>query len=262
MPEVKATEGDAPEQVNVGETPSTPAGEALPEKYRGKTIADVVRMHQELERTLGSRQPQPNGNAPESAPGRIPEPQADFAARMEPFAREFFENGGLSAASYQKLEQQGKSKAEVDTVLNGLKAQGELVEIRARQAVGGDDEWAGMMNWASANMSAAERQQFNSCKDPALFQTLVSGLHARYRGAVGGDPSLQVVGSSAGTGGTVGYASQDEMLNAMRVKDDSGRTRYEKDPAYRAEVQRKVAASSWARETQGVPGWDRSLAAR
>jgi hypothetical protein len=262
MPElIQPAANAAPAQAHVDNSQAPPQ---VPEKYAGKTIDQVIAMHQEAERALSSRtqaQPaQPATPQPNGQPTRIPEQRAPFADRMRPFAEEYVANSGkLSDQSYQKLASQGYEREAVDMGLSGMVAQGRLAEMQAQQSVGGEQTWQAMMGWARDNLTQQERQQFNTCTDPGMFQTLVAGLHARWRGAVGGDPAMRVVGNQAAAH-TSGYRDRDDYQRAMRETDKAGNLKYQMDPAYRADVQARLAASPWVVEqAERSGGWNDPL---
>ena len=94
-----------------------------------------------------------------------------------------------------------------------------------------------MAEWAKANMSPAEIDAYNKAtasNDMTVVENAVLGLAYRYQSEVGKDPKL-LGGKAAGNSG---FQSVAQLTAAM--KDP----RYEKDPAYRREVQNRLANSN------------------
>ena len=104
--------------------------------------------------------------------------------------------------------------------------------------VGGADAYTEMSNWAADNMSEEEKTAYNTAvnsKDVETAKLAVVGLKAKFENANGNEPSL--VEGKATVTGQGGYKSWAEVTAAM------GDDRYQKDPAYQAMVQEKLANS-------------------
>jgi hypothetical protein len=240
----------------------------IPEKFmRGDKpdVAALAKAYVELERKLGQRASAQQAPANEAGtaqaaqtaaapsqntvPGLLPE-------QVEALNTEFAKNGRLSEESYNLLGKAGYPRHVVDAYIRGMLAeaakQDEQPEVdpkrlefenKIKEEVGGDKAYAAMAQWAAANLSPAEIAAFNEVvtgRSPEAARLAVLGLAARYRSALGSDPARVVMGG--GAGGVVGFASREQAVDAM--KDP----RYARDPAYRAEVQRKLLASEFARK--------------
>lgn len=154
------------------------------------------------------------------------------------FSQEFQNSGELSADSYAKLEAAGLPKAMVDSYIAGQMALSEQRNAQGYEIAGGKDEFAKMTEWAKTGFNAAEIAAFNTAVTGTAeqMQLAVAGLRARYEAANGREPGL--LGGKPGATGTQGYASRAEMTTDM--KDP----RYAKDPAFRAKVEAKLAATT------------------
>ena len=105
--------------------------------------------------------------------------------------------------------------------------------------MGGDDKYSEIINWAKDNLTTAEIDAYNKSVNSGDMETTklaVLGLQARHSGSEGIEPNLTRGQTSAGQ--TVGaFRSWAEVTTAM--KD----ARYEKDPAYRTDIQNKIKKS-------------------
>ena len=105
--------------------------------------------------------------------------------------------------------------------------------------VGGDANYKNMIEWANQNLSDKEVEMFDSVMergDPASAFFAVKSLAYRYNDTIGKDGNM-IAGTAPKSDGSV-FRSQAEVVKAMR---DS---RYEKDPAYRQDIQNKLARSN------------------
>ena len=96
-----------------------------------------------------------------------------------------------------------------------------------------------MYGWAKANLSAEELSNYNTqvnSMNAKIREQDIRGLHAQFSADSGGNKGL-VHGGGSQSSNTGGYGSRAQMIAAMQ---DS---KYQSDPAYRAEVEAKVARS-------------------
>jgi hypothetical protein len=167
---------------------------------------------------------------PEGEPSKVNPQEAQDAA-----AKEFSEKGELSEETYKSLEAAGFPKDMVDSYIAGQMALAAQRDAQGYELAGGQEQYSAMAKWAGANLTAPELQAFNDAiaGTPAQMKQAILGLKAQYEGAAGRDPKL--VQGGGGNGGVNGaFASRAEVTAAMR---DS---RYRSDPAYRAEVERRI----------------------
>lgn len=159
----------------------------------------------------------------------------DYDALTEQYAAD----GGLSDESYAKLEEQGYPKALVDNYLAGEQMRIEQAETRLYSIVGGKDQFAVMAGWAASALSEKEVQSLNTAfasGNEASAEMAMSTLKLKYEAANGRTP--KTVGGRTKAATTKTYSSAAEISRA--VNDP----RYRSDPAYRAEVEEKIARSS------------------
>jgi hypothetical protein len=103
---------------------------------------------------------------------------------------------------------------------------------------GGEEQYSGLVQWASENLSESEIDAYNAnveSGDLSLAQFAVSGLVARYRSEVGNEPQLVQGDNASSSSGA--FQSVAELTAAMRDP------RYNNDPAYRKSVADKLSRS-------------------
>ena len=104
--------------------------------------------------------------------------------------------------------------------------------------VGGEKEYANMMQWATATLNKTEVDMFDAVMEqgnPLAAFFAVRALAYRYQDAVGVDGKM-TTGTSPKTSGNT-FRSQEELVAAMSDK------RYDRDPAYRQDVIAKLDRS-------------------
>lgn len=220
-PEVDA-KADRPEWLPEGIDTPEDLAKAYAALKAGKTEGDTT------------QEETPDGE-PEVDPAKEALSQAglDFDALQD----EFDKNGVLSAESYAALAEKGFTKDLVDNYVEGRKASSELFLAKAYAAAGGEDQFTVITGWAGTNLTAAEITEFNAQVTkgtPEAATLAITALKAKYDAANGTDPKL--VNGSASTA-PQGYASRKQMTSDMRDP------RYASDPAFRAEVERKISLS-------------------
>ena len=105
--------------------------------------------------------------------------------------------------------------------------------------VGGEANYKNMIDWANQNLSDKEVQMFDAVMergDPASAFFAVKSLAYRYNDTIGKDGQM-IAGTAPKSNGST-FRSQAEVVKAMR---DS---RYDRDPAYRQDIQDKLSRSN------------------
>lgn len=152
--------------------------------------------------------------------------------------KELTEGGKLSEDTLKVLESAGLPKAlierHVELELAHAKAEGEKLEATLHQAAGGAKEFQDLIAWGKANLAADQREYFDAQLNGPFAAEAIALLKQK-RGAPSGDPSLHL-GASGATSST-GFQSEAEMVAAMSDP------RYQTDPAYRAQVARRLQAT-------------------
>jgi len=105
--------------------------------------------------------------------------------------------------------------------------------------VGGEANYNNMIQWAQQNLSEQEINMFDSVMergDPASAFFAVKSLAYRYNDTIGKEGQM-ITGTAPKTDGS-SFRSQAEVVKAMRDP------RYDRDPAYRQDIQDKLARSN------------------
>ena len=141
------------------------------------------------------------------------------------------EDESESTAPEQEEETSSDSEADVET-LSEAQAQ-ELMDM-----VGGDKAYKSMLDWASDNFSKEEVEMYDGVMEsgnPNAIFFAVQALQARYNDAVGSDGQLLTGRGAQNTDDS--FKSQAELVAAMSDP------RYDRDPAYRADLMRRLENS-------------------
>ena len=141
------------------------------------------------------------------------------------------EDESESTAPEQEEETSSDSEADVET-LSEAQAQ-ELMDM-----VGGDKAYKSMLDWAGDNFSKEEVEMYDGVMEsgnPNAIFFAVQALQARYNDAVGSDGQLLTGRGAQNTDDS--FKSQAELVAAMSDP------RYDRDPAYRAELMRRLENS-------------------
>jgi hypothetical protein len=243
-------ESEARDQENyaIGEKLEQAQEQLLAGKYRD--AEELEQAYIELQRKLGDRS-STDGAEPEEEPSeeeREVEVEDDETVDYSPITRliEESNSGEFSQETVDAFEQM--SGAEVgDMVLayvqdnpkteeNYEMTSQDISEMKA--VVGGDQQYDQMIGWAAQNMSPEEIQVFDSViekGDPQSIYFAVQALNYRYQDAVGYEGRM-LTGNAA--------KSQDIYRSQAELVRDMSDPRYEKDPAYRYDVQEKVGRSN------------------
>lgn len=209
----------------------------LPEKF--KSPEDMAQAYANLERQFHEQEPEEQSEMDDMNTDEVQEYLTENGVDFESMSSDFWETGGLTDDQYDALENIGIPSDIVDQFIDGQMAIMEGTRQQAFNVVGGEESYNEMMQWASSNLSQDEQDAFNDQIDSgdissAMFA--IQGLSARYRSETGFEPTLvggEPTDTSVGT-----FQSLAEMTQAMSDP------RYEKDPAYREAVARKLSRST------------------
>jgi hypothetical protein len=201
--------------------------------FAGKfnSAADLEKAYVELQAKMGA----PKSDTP--PPAQIPEgsPKGLTTETFQSFVSEYQTSGQLSEDSYTSLEKLGVSRDLVDSYVEGRKSTAAAAEEMIYKEVGGKESYQEVVSWASQNMSADDVEQYNKIVqegDSKKAAFAAKSLMARYRAENSRGPDRTIEGKRGSA--DVGFASKAEMVAAMQDP------RYAKDPAYRAQVVRRI----------------------
>ena len=141
------------------------------------------------------------------------------------------EDESESTAPAEEEETSSESEADVETLSEAQAEQ--LMEM-----VGGDKAYKSMLDWAGDNFAKEEVEMYDSVMEsgnPNAIFFAVQALQARYNDAVGSDGQLLTGRGAQNTDDS--FKSQAELVAAMSDP------RYDRDPAYRANLMRRLENS-------------------
>lgn len=226
----KEEEASVAEEKNKPESQEPAAKESkpswLPEKFA--TPEDMAAAYKELERKVGTKIPEPT-KAPDSS-------------SLEPFHKEFSETGTVSEDSIKKIVNLGYPESFVRSYIQGQQSLMEAQNNSIMSRAGGREAYSQMVEWAAENLDEGEIEAFNSTVSSGNTSSInlaVDGLKSRWYASTGVPGKTPLVLGETSTAASSGaYRSIAEVVQAM--KDP----RYDKDPAYRKEVESRVALSN------------------
>ena len=141
------------------------------------------------------------------------------------------EDESESTAPAEEEETSSESEADVETLSEAQAEQ--LMEM-----VGGDKAYKSMLEWAGDNFAKEEVEMYDGVMEsgnPNAIFFAVQALQARYNDAVGSDGQLLTGRGAQNTDDS--FKSQAELVAAMSDP------RYDRDPAYRADLMRRLENS-------------------
>lgn len=158
------------------------------------------------------------------------------------YAAEFAQNGKLSDATYAEMAAKNIPREVVDAHIQAqtrvAEAEAEAIRNDIFTMVGGEEAYGEMVQWALKNVPRADLEAFDKLlEEGSLGQVklAVQGLFSAFQNSNGKEPSLLGGGRSE---------SKDVYRSVAELTADMRDPRYEKDPAFRADVQAKLGRSN------------------
>ena len=262
------------ETLAVGQEMQKEQEQLLAGKY--KNAEDLESAYIELQKKMGEGKPKEETATPEPEAETTDQPQFyaedgsvnyDSAkelygdnlggifekAEIDPFKmnEHFTENNGtLTDEMYEQLGEAGLNKTVVDAYLKGVRqevgieeaaAQPELSESEVsdlKGLAGGESGYNDLMKWASENLAKDDIESFDdvlATGNKSAVKFAIKALVSQMEETEGRDSNI-VTGKKPVAGDA--YRSMAEVVRDMNKPE------YETDPAYRADVQRKIERSN------------------
>jgi hypothetical protein len=236
------------ESLEIGEKLAEEQEQLLAGKY--KDAEELEQAYIELQKKIGSEsnktEDEPKAEQEETTEEKEEVDVTETEQALMNADDEFDANGKLSDETIESLSQLD-SRELIETYQNiqakyarEAPANTPLTEesIDAIQnAVGGEESYNQMVDWAKSNFSAEEIAAYDGALAQGNLNTInfaLQALYYRYQDAVGYDGEM-IQGKPAQA--VDGFRSQQEVVRAM------GDPRYENDPAYRQDVYDKLERS-------------------
>jgi hypothetical protein len=177
---------------------------------------------------------------PQLLAGKFSDPQALEQAYLELQSKlgqprnesETSEEGEQEEAPEEVLDNQEEQEESSKEVLSEQQAE-QLFEM-----VGGQQAYKAMVNWAGDSLSKEEVKMYDSVMadgNPSAIFFAVQSLYSKYTDAVGKEG--QLLTGKGSNQKNESFRSQAELVQAMSDP------RYDKDPAYRSDIMRKLENS-------------------
>lgn len=224
-----AQEAVQQEQQPAPQTQEESRPEWLPEKFQSPE--EMAKAYGELEKKASSK--------PKQAKTEQPTETNQLGESISAATEEFTESGELSEATFEALEKAGLPREFVETYLQG---QGAIVDNQTSQVmetVGGQGNYEAMAEWAAENISETELEAYNQVVESGSIEQAtmaVRGLFAQFS-AAGGKPPNLIQGNTTGSS-VKPFNSAAQVTEAMRDR------RYQTDPAYRKDVENRLAVTT------------------
>lgn len=227
-------------------------------RYAGKykSAEDLEKAYLELQRKLGEKsqeespteEPQEGeeGASEEEEVEESPEEVDEVVEVLQKANEEFYSEKGLSKETIEELSKLD-SRTLVEKWAEYVQSQQEQVQQstldqaavdRVMKAVGGTDTYNQILGWAAENLSPDEVSAYdevmNSGNADAIYWAAL-GLKARFADSVGYEGSTYT--GARAPKAEPGFRSQAELARAIADP------RYRDDPAYRLDVEAKLARS-------------------
>jgi len=226
---------DEQESLEIGERLAQEEEQLLAGKY--KSTEDLERGYLELQKRLSSKQ---QDEEPEQEDQQQEEDQYDEVSLYD-VIMESFRQGQWD----QETVNQVSNMDPVDVANMFLQNQQQAPVASAedieqiQSSVGGDENYASMLQWASQNLNEQEIAMYDAVMDrgdPLAMFFAAQALYGRFQDDVGVDGRLLT--GSAPRNNVDAFRSQAEVVRAMNDP------RYDNDPAYRQDVADKLERSN------------------
>lgn len=157
---------------------------------------------------------------------------------------EYFSTGKISDETKAKLAEVGITEDVMNNFIEGMEAKAELERNEMAKCIGGREKFDEVLDWSRKNLSKEQLASIDTVRDKYIIEIILKhlkgemenkeGITPDYTKGEGGKPAVEV------------YRSQAEMFEAI------SNPKYQKDEAYRLDVQKKIAASREAGIDLGI----------
>ena len=210
--------------------------EWLDEKF--ESPEDLAKAYNELQKKQSSKESKSKKDD-EPAKEEAQQTGSNLNTAVQKATEEFAQAGSLTDKTFIELEKAGLPREFVETYIAGQEAISTSQALEIQQEVGGNANYNAMSDWAADNLSQSDVDAFNSIVETGSVEQAkmaVKGLYSQFISAGGQPPELAQGGTSGSSVKPFGSAAQ--VTEAMRDP------RYNSDPAYRENVERRLAVSN------------------
>ena len=230
------------ESLAIGEQAMSAQEELLAGKFRD--AEELEQAYMELQKKFSSRDPEPEEPTTTEEPTEEVEEDSLDTTFLDTLWEE--SQGEFSQETLEKLGKMDPSDlAQMYLDYRSQQGKPEAQELSTENVsalqnmVGGEQQYADMLSWASQNMTEQEIDMYDAVMDrgdPTACFFAVQALAYRFQDAIGVDGQL-LTGTTASEKADI-FRSQAEVVRAMADP------RYDTDPAYRQDVYAKLERSN------------------
>ena len=220
-------------QEEVQEEAAEERPEWLDEKF--ESPEDLAKAYNELQKKQSSKE---SKSKKDDTPAEE-EASISLNSSVQKATEEFAESGALTDKTFVELEKAGLPRSFVEAYIAGQESISTSQALDIQNEVGGNANYNAMSDWASENLSDGDLDGFNSIVESGSVEQAkmaVKGLYAQFISAGGNPPELSQ-GSTSGSS-VKPFGSAAQVTEAMRDP------RYSSDPAFRDNVEKRLAVSN------------------
>jgi hypothetical protein len=224
-----------------------PKEEAKPEdkKPEDKSLSD--KLMEEGDKPQDKPEDKPEDKKPEDKKeDEVVKTLKDKGVDVDAMSERFWKTGEVDTKDREllvpeldKLFGEGKGEKMLETFATNQKLAAAYVETKLYEPLGGKEQGEAMVEWATKNLSVEQRKAIKTLWDGDTLDSQVEGsrlLKTLYEAKNGKQPTVVL-------NGDVPSVSADAYQSMEQVTQDMGDKRYKDDPAFRAQVQAKLARS-------------------
>lgn len=217
----------------------------LPDKF--ESPEEMAKSYNELESKVGETGSDDGG---EDAAGedldaddlKIQEETEGTDFDLNEVTKEYLSEGEISEETYEEFEEAtGLDRSNLESHMRGQEALAQQAVNRMAEVAGGRENLGTVLDWAGQNLPDEQVQSYNRALEDGRMgdaELAMRGIVQQYVEARGVEGEfVSGGGTEGGSGGVEPFKSSDEVTEAM--SDD----RYNSDPAYRRQVQERLAES-------------------
>ena len=219
----------------VEETSERP--EWLDEKF--ESPEDLAKAYKELQQKQSQKETTKDEDQTEGEETTEPT-QTNTSNVVQKATEEFAETGKLSDKAFVELEKAGIPRQFVEAYIQGQEAISTASALEIQESIGGNANYSAMSEWAGENLSDGDLEAYNAIVERGTVEqarVAVKGMYAQFLAAGGKAPNL-AQGATSGAAGPKAFGSAAAMVEAMQDP------RYKNDPAYREQVEKRIAVSN------------------
>lgn len=204
----------------------------LPEKF--SSPEDLAKSYAELEKKLSA----PKDDSPQVDEAEVENTPQSETPDFSKFAEEYSKEGALSDDSFTELQNMGYPRAMVETYIQGLAAAQTADADAVMDVAGGTEGYNELTDWARNNMPNNELELYNQMVSGSTDNAKMAVEWLMSKREAAGDVEPNLISGRASAAAKDDFKSTAQVVAAM--KDE----RYRSDPAFRREVEEKLARSS------------------